>query len=200
MPSSLRTRRSVQPANSAATQQWASSPFRDFLLGDRLGARRWNLHFHAALLELFPPCLFGAGGMRLIPRNGPGQHRVVNQATDGWRRIMTDYRDPDFRNPNDPLRRDTRYDSDARTTNAAWGWIAGAVLVVVVLAVAVGLGHTPRPNTNTAANETAPPAVNQMAPPAAKPVAPPSAGPMAPPANSPASPAYTLGPKSTTQP
>ena len=103
---------------------------------------------------------------------------------------MSDYRDPDFRDPNDPLRRDARYDEDARSANAAWGWIAGAVLVVVLLAVAFGIGHNPNPNTNTASNDITPPAANQMMPPAH----------LAPPANSPASPAFTPGPKNTTQP
>jgi hypothetical protein len=103
-----------------------------------------------------------------------------------------DYRDPDFRNPDDvPLRRDTPFDPAARTANAAWGWIAGAVFIAVVLAVALGLAHRPNPNTSTAANEPAPPAVNQMAPPATKPMAPP---------NSPASPAYAPGPKDGGQP
>ncbi len=118
-------------------------------------------------------------------------HLVISDATD-TETDMSDYRNADFRDPNDPLRRDMRYDEDARTSNAAWGWIAGAVFVVVVLAVAFGIGHTSNPNMNTAANDTTPPAATRMAPPATSP--------LAPPANSPASPAYTPGPKNSSQP
>jgi len=129
-------------------------------------------------------------------RNWEGLPLVVSQAIDGWRRIMSDYRNPDFRDPNDPLRRDTRYHEDARSANSAWGWIAGAVFVVVVLAVAFGIGHTSNQNTNTASNDTTPPAATRMAP--SPGLAPPPN--MAPPANGPASPTYTPGPRSTTQP
>jgi hypothetical protein len=72
----------------------------------------------------------------------------------------------DYRNSNDPLRQDTRYDPDARSANAAWGWIAAAVFVVVVLAFAFGVGHEPgRNGTNTASNDTSPPAATRMVPP-----------------------------------
>jgi hypothetical protein len=76
---------------------------------------------------------------------------------------MSDY---DYRNPDDPLR-DTAYDPNVRSGNSAWGWIAAAVFVAIVLAVVFGMGHQPAQNgTNTASNETRPPAVTQMAPPA----------------------------------
>jgi hypothetical protein len=81
---------------------------------------------------------------------------------------MSDYRNPDndFRDPEDPYRRDVKLDPDARAANAAWGWIAAAVFLVVVLAVAFGVGHQPgQPNTNTASNEVNPPAATQMLPP-----------------------------------
>jgi len=83
----------------------------------------------------------------------------------------------DYRNPNDPYRRDLGYDPDARAMNATWGWIAAAVFLVVVLAVAFGIGHQPgAPVTNTASNDTMPPAASRMAPPVATP-APPAATP-----------------------
>jgi hypothetical protein len=76
---------------------------------------------------------------------------------------MSDFRNYDYRDPNDPLRRDPPLDPDARAMNARWGWIAAAVFLVVVLAVAFGIGH--QPNQVTASNDVAPPAVTHMAPP-----------------------------------
>jgi bacteriorhodopsin len=76
---------------------------------------------------------------------------------------MSDFRGYDYRDPNDPLRRDPPLDPDARAMNATWGWIAAAVFLVVVLAVAFGIGH--QPNQVTASNDVAPPAVTHMAPP-----------------------------------
>jgi hypothetical protein len=76
---------------------------------------------------------------------------------------MSDY---DYRNPEDPFQRDAAYDPNARSGNSAWGWVAAAVFVAIVLAVVFGMGHQPGQNeTNTAANETRPPA-STMAPPA----------------------------------
>jgi hypothetical protein len=79
---------------------------------------------------------------------------------------MSDYRNFDYRNTDDPLRRDPVYDPNARPMNATWGWIAAAVFIVVVLAVAFGLGHQPGSlGTNTASNDATPPAATRMAPP-----------------------------------
>lgn len=81
---------------------------------------------------------------------------------------MSDYRNSDFdyRNSNDPLRRDPAYDPDARAMNATWGWIAAAIFVVVILAVAFGIGHEPgQLGTSTASNDVSPPAATRMAPP-----------------------------------
>jgi hypothetical protein len=76
---------------------------------------------------------------------------------------MSDY---DYRNPEDPFRRDVAYDPNVRSGNSAWGWVAAAVFVAIVLAVVFGMGHQPGQNeTNTATNETRPP-TTQMAPPA----------------------------------
>lgn len=77
---------------------------------------------------------------------------------------MSDFRNFDYRNTDDPLRRNAPYDPDTRAMNAAWGWIAAAVFLVVVLAVAFGIGHQPGP-VNTASNDTSPPAATHMAPP-----------------------------------
>jgi hypothetical protein len=104
---------------------------------------------------------------------------------------MSDYRNSDFdyRNSNDPLRRDPPFDPDARAMNATWGWIAAAIFVVVMLAVAFGIGYEPgQTGTNTASNDVAPPAATRMAPSATR---------MAPPTNV-APPAATLAPISPT--
>ena len=86
---------------------------------------------------------------------------------------MSDY---DYRNPEDPFRRDAKFDPDLRAANAAWGWIAAAVFLVVVLAVAFGTGHQPgQMGTNTASNDVAPPAATRMAPPPT--IAPPATAP-----------------------
>jgi hypothetical protein len=59
----------------------------------------------------------------------------------------------DFRNANDPLRRDEPYDLNARS--GAWGWIAGAVVVVILLALAFGIGRGPnQAGTNVASNNS----------------------------------------------
>jgi hypothetical protein len=81
---------------------------------------------------------------------------------------MSDFRNSDFnyRNTDDPLQRNETYDPDARATNATWGWVAAAVFIVVVLAVAFGFGHR-QGGTDTAYNDTNPPAASRMAPPVA---------------------------------
>ena len=91
---------------------------------------------------------------------------------------MSDFRDPNdplrssndpLRDPNDPMRREW-IEPAAGRMNATWGWIAAAVFVVIVLAIAFGIGHRPSPgDTNTASNDTMPPAVNRMAPPTTAP-------------------------------
>jgi hypothetical protein len=68
----------------------------------------------------------------------------------------------DFRNSNDPLWRDTGYDSGRY--GSTWGWMAGAAAVVVVLLLAFGLMHEP---IRTASNDPAAPAATRMAPPPA---------------------------------
>ena len=69
--------------------------------------------------------------------------------------------------PNDPLHRDEwRQDfgtDEARSANATWGWVAAAVFVAVVLFIAFTSGHN---GTQTASNDTQPPASHMIAPPA----------------------------------
>jgi hypothetical protein len=89
----------------------------------------------------------------------------------------------EYRNTNDPLRRDTPYDPNSRGGTGGWGWAAGAVLVVILLALAFGIGHAPnQTGPNVAANNT--PTMNQQTP--------------AP--NGPASPAYTPAPSNPANP
>lgn len=111
---------------------------------------------------------------------------------------MSDYRNYEYRNPEDPLRNDANLDPSVRGPNAAWGWIAAAVFLVVVLAVAFGYGHKPgQLGTNTASNTVTPPAATHMVPPAtmAPPRTAPSAGTPTPPvAPAPTAPATTPAP------
>src|SRR5690606_19880054 len=67
---------------------------------------------------------------RSEPRPVP---RVVRRRYQFGRGPMTDYRDPNSR-------LDMDRHSDVRSSNAMWGWIAGAVFLVLVLAVIFGLG------------------------------------------------------------
>jgi hypothetical protein len=53
---------------------------------------------------------------------------------------MTDYRDPNFRDPNRPDHRDPLVQRDAdRWSTATWGWIAGLSVVVLILIFAFGM-------------------------------------------------------------
>lgn len=69
----------------------------------------------------------------------------------------------DFRDPNDPLRRDEVYDPNVRSSNAAWGWIAGIVFLGIIVALAFGVGKSPNNGGTNVANNTPPP-VSQPAP------------------------------------
>jgi len=76
---------------------------------------------------------------------------------------MTDPRLGDYHDPNDPMHRaGTPY--EARQSNAALGWIAGAVFLVVVLALIFGLGGD---GDRTAGTGTPPPAATTGAAPPA---------------------------------
>jgi hypothetical protein len=79
---------------------------------------------------------------------------------------MTDYRDPNYRDPNRPGYRDPAAPVDAsHWSTATWGWIAGISVVVLILIFAFGMGgdgdrtakDTTRPPTTTG-ERTVPPA------------------------------------------
>ena len=74
----------------------------------------------------------------------------------------------DYRDPNDPMWRNTPYTADQRGYNATWGWVAGAVFLVIVLAIAFGVRNEP---THTASNDPAPSA-HVAPPPAINPASP----------------------------
>jgi hypothetical protein len=80
---------------------------------------------------------------------------------------MTDYRDPNYRNPNNPNDPGPDFGPGARSwSNATWGWIAGIAVVVLVLILVFGSGGDTTRTANDAAN---PPSTTgqRMAPPAA---------------------------------
>jgi len=102
---------------------------------------------------------------------------------------MTDYRDPNYRDPNRPGYRDPSAPMDQQAwSSATWGWIAGVAVVVLVLIFAFGGGRE-----QTATNPSNPPATtgqgNVPAPPAGGPKS--DAPTMNRPAPAPATPAPT---------
>jgi hypothetical protein len=64
---------------------------------------------------------------------------------------MTDFRDPNYRDPNSRMDMDRR--TDMGSSSSMWGWIAGAVFLVLVLAVIFGLGGN---DTRTAGTGSSP--------------------------------------------
>jgi hypothetical protein len=66
----------------------------------------------------------------------------------------------EYRDPNDPLMRNTAYEP-ASSTYSGWGWIAAAVFLVIVLALAFSIGREP----NRVAQNDTPPAATHLAPP-----------------------------------
>jgi hypothetical protein len=100
---------------------------------------------------------------------------------------MTDYRDPNYRDPNRPGYRDPSLPADASWSTATWGWIAGISVVVLVLIFAFGM----RGDDRTANDTTRPPATTGQrtvppAPPAGAPAEAPSMNPAPAPATPPA--------------
>jgi len=66
---------------------------------------------------------------------------------------MTDYRDPNYRDPNRPGYRDPNIPADPNHwSTATWGWIAGLSVVVLILIFAFGMG-----GSNQTAQDTAKP-------------------------------------------
>ena len=94
---------------------------------------------------------------------------------------MTDYRDPNYRDPNRPGDTGTRSlpaDPNHWST-ATWGWIAGISVVVLILIFAFGMGGD---GDRTAKDTTRPPATTGQrtlppAPPAGAPAEAPSMNP-----------------------
>ena len=80
---------------------------------------------------------------------------------------MTDPRDYDTR-----AELDRRLDPHGMSSPTPWGWIAAGVFIVFLLALVFTSGN----NTQTARNDTSPPATTGMgmAPPAAPPAGPPA--------------------------
>ena len=85
---------------------------------------------------------------------------------------MTDYRDPNYRDPNRSGYRDPVAPADPNHwSTATWGWIAGISVVVLILIFAFGMGgdgdrtakDTTRP-TATTGQRTVPPAPPAGAP------------------------------------
>jgi hypothetical protein len=67
---------------------------------------------------------------------------------------MTDYRDPNYRDPNRPVYREPIPAADQQAwSSATWGWIAGIAVVVLVLIFAFGGGRD-----QSATNTSSPPA------------------------------------------
>jgi hypothetical protein len=81
---------------------------------------------------------------------------------------MTDYRDPNFRDPMRPAMHDPNEVAGAQPwSNATWGWIAGIAIVVLVLAVMLSGGES----TRTADQPANPPAtIGQRTTPLAPPL------------------------------
>jgi hypothetical protein len=101
---------------------------------------------------------------------------------------MPDYRDPEFRDPNDPYRArqldklPPDYDN-AMSTNARWGWIAAAVFIAAVVVVAL-LGM--REDARVASTDVQPPITQtnpapRVVPPATNPAPVPAPSPSVPP-------------------
>jgi hypothetical protein len=107
--------------------------------------------------------------LRRAHRNAqePGNHHAGYSGTHPMGdRAMTDPRDFD-------RRMDRQMDMDARTgAPTPWGWIASAVFIIIVLALVFSSGH----NTQTASNQTNPPATTGMAPRTAPLAIPPATG------------------------
>ena len=64
---------------------------------------------------------------------------------------MTDFRDPNYRDPNSPGYRDPNLPMDAQPwSNATWGWIAGIAVAVLVLIFIFGSGQDATRTTDAA--------------------------------------------------
>jgi hypothetical protein len=90
---------------------------------------------------------------------------------------MTDYRDPNYRDPNRPGYQEPVVPADPNHwSTATWGWIAGISVVVLILIFAFGMGGD---GDRTAKDTTRPPATTgqRTVPPAGAPSQAPSMNP-----------------------
>src|SRR5207244_10790441 len=85
-------------------------------------------------------------------------------------KAMTDFRDPNWRNPDDTMRRDPSAPRDPNMDPAlrpwrdsTWAWIAGAAVVAIVLMFIFSIGSEPTRTASTDATSNAP-AENRPAP------------------------------------
>jgi hypothetical protein len=92
---------------------------------------------------------------------------------DGTQEVtMTDYRDPNYRDPDRTVYRDPKMLGDDQSwSNATWGWIAGLAIVVLVLVFAFGTDRGPttadttvNPPATTGQGTTPPARMNPQAP------------------------------------
>ena len=119
------------------------------------------------------------GGRETVPTCGKLSGKDEKEAD------MSDFRDPLYRDPNDPMSGNVGYEPAGR--NAGWGWIAAAVFLVVILAIAFGVGHSS--NDRVAMNNASTPPAAMTHPPGAAPLAPsPTPGLTPPPAPTPTEP------------
>ena len=100
---------------------------------------------------------------------------------------MTDYRDPNSRDPNRPVYPPQATQADPNHwSTATWGWIAGISVVVLILIFAFGMGGE---GDRTAQDTTRPPATTgQRTLPPAPPAGAPSQAPSMNPAPTPPAP------------
>ena len=71
---------------------------------------------------------------------------------------MTDYRDPNYRDPSRPGYRDPSLPADASWSTATWGWIAGLSVVGLILIFAFGMSGE---GDRTAKDTSTPPATTR---------------------------------------
>jgi hypothetical protein len=102
--------------------------------------------------------------------------------------VMTDYRDPNYRDPNRPAYRDPSLPAEAGWSTATWGWIAGLSVVVLILIFAFGMSG---PSDQTAMEPSAPPVTTGQRP---TPPAPPAGAPSQAPSMNKADPAPAPAP------
>jgi hypothetical protein len=77
---------------------------------------------------------------------------------------MSDFRDPLYRDPNNPTG-NVGFEPGGNPGRRSWAWIGGAAVVVILLALAFGVRHVP--NSRVATNAVPAPATSHpLAPPA----------------------------------